>query len=292
MKLQYIAAAVALATGMGAANAALERGSNGNGSLIMIAYDNRGGTTTAGVFDLGLSINDLIGATGNGTAIDAASLSETVGTMKWDFINNTITLDGTVTSFGGTNDWTGAWNTLLANSDAADLRFVVTGFDTTGFGTNKRSIVTGVQDPLPSQLFNLTSAASNVQAIAAQFDIFTPQNSRGTHTTAANGAYTFTAADGATTRANGYAMAGDGFSTNWRGTNNLGGETFANMATYLWAVDGTAAERILAYEVTLDVANGVLSAAVPTPAVPEPSTYALVIAGLAVAGIAARRRKA
>ena len=62
MKLQYIAAAVALATGMGAANAALERGSNGNGSLIMIAYDNRGGTTTAGVFDLGLSINDLIGS--------------------------------------------------------------------------------------------------------------------------------------------------------------------------------------------------------------------------------------
>ncbi|MEK8086073.1 PEP-CTERM sorting domain-containing protein [Aquabacterium sp. A3] len=292
MKLQYIAAAVALATGMGAANAALERGSNGNGSLIMIAYDNRGGTTTAGVFDLGLSINDLIGATGNGTAIDAASLSETVGTMKWDFINNTITLDGTVTSFGGTNDWTGAWNTLLANSDAADLRFVVTGFDTTGFGTNKRSIVTGVQDPLPSQLFNSTTNASNIQQIAAQNDIFTPQNSRGTHTTVANGAYTFTAADGATTRANGYAMAGDAFGNNWRNFNNLGGETFANMATYLWAVDGTAAERILAYEVTLDVANGVLSAAVPTPAVPEPSTYALVIAGLAVAGIAARRRKA
>ena len=287
MKLQYIAAAVALATGMGAANAALERGSNGNGSLIMIAYDNIGGTTTAGVFDLGLSINDLIGATGNGTAIDAASLSETVGTMKWDFINNTITLDGTVTSFGGTNDWTGAWNTLLANSDAADLRFVVTGFDTTGFATNKRSIVTGVKDPLPSQLFNSTTAASNVQQIAAQNDIFTPQNSRGTHTTAANGAYTFTAEAGATTRANGYAMGGDGFAANWRGTNNLGGETFVSASTYLWAVDGTAAERILPFELTLNVADGTLVAAVP-----EPSTYALVIAGLAVAGIAARRRKA
>lgn len=288
MKLQYIAAAVALATGMGAANAALERGSNGNGSLIMIAYDNIGGTTTAGVFDLGLSIDDLIGATGKGTTIDSNSLSETVGTMKWDFINNTITLDGTVTSFGGTNDWTGAWNTLLANSDAADLRFVVTGFDTTGRGPLQRSIVTGVKDPRPSDLFNSTTNASNVQQIAiGNNDIFTPQNSRGTHATAANGAYTFTAADGATTRANGYAMAGDGFAANWRGTNNLGGETFANMSTYLWVVDGTAAERILPFEVTLNVADGTLVAAVP-----EPSTYALVIAGLAVAGIAARRRKA
>jgi hypothetical protein len=288
MKLQYIAAAVALATGMGAAHAGLERGSNGNGSLIMIAYDNRGGTTTAGVFDLGLSVNDLIGATGNGTAIDAASLSETVSEMKWDFINNTITLDGTVTSFGGTNNWTAAWNTLLANSDAADLRFVVTGFDTTGAGAAKRSIVTGVKDPLPSQLFNSPAAASNVQQIAVgNNDIFTPQNSRGTHATAANGAYTFTAADGATTRANGYAMAGDGFGYNWRNFNNLGGETFATASTYLWAVDGTAAERILRYEVSLNVADGTLVAAVP-----EPSTYALMVAGLAVAGIAARRRKA
>lgn len=287
MKLQYIAAAVALATGMGAANAALERGSNGNGSLIMIAYDNIGGTTTAGVFDLGLSIDDLIGATGKGTTIDSNSLSETVGTMKWDFINNTITLDGTVTSFGGTNNWTGAWNTLLANSDAADLRFVVTGFDTTGAGPAKRSIVTGVKDPLPSQLFNSPAAASNVQQIATTFDIFTPQNSRGTHATAANGAYTFTAADGATTRGNGYAMAGDGFSAKWRNFNNMDGETFASASTYLWVVDGTAAERILPFELTLNVADGTLVAAVP-----EPSTYALVIAGLAVAGIAARRRKA
>lgn len=287
MKLQYIAAAVALATGMGAAHAGMERGSNGNGSLIMIAYDNRGGTTTAGVFDLGLSVNDLIGATGNGTAIDATSLSETVSTMKWDFINNTITLDGTITSFGGTNNWTAAWNTLLANSDAADLRFVVTGFDTTGIGANKRSIVTGVKDPLPSQLFNSTTPATNVQQIAGTNDIFTPVNSRGTHASAANGAYTFTAADGATTRANGYAMAGDGFANNWRNFNNLGGETFATASTYLWVVDGLAAERILSYEVSLNVADGTLVAAVP-----EPSTYALMVAGLAVAGIAARRRKA
>ena len=192
-------------------------------------------------------------------------------------------MDGTVTSFGGTNDWTAAWNTLLANSDAADLRFVVTGFDTTGIGANKRSIVTGEQNPVA--LLTATQG-TNVQQIAGSFDIFTPQNSRGTHATAANGAYTFTAANGAATRANGYAMGGDGFSANWRGFNPMKGETFADTATYLWAVDGLGNERILAYEVTLNVADGTLVAAVP-----EPSTYALMVAGLAVAGIAARRRK-
>jgi hypothetical protein len=287
MKLQYIAAAVALATGMGAANAAMERGSNGNGSLIMIAYDNRGGTTTAGVFDLGLSIDDLIGATGTGTAVNAASLSETVSEMKWNFINNTFSINGNVTTAYGNNDWTAAWNKLLANSDAADLRFVVTAFDTTGFGAQRRSIVTGVQNPTAAQLNNTTVDFTNSQQIAGSNDIFTPQNSRGTHATADNGAYTYTADDGPATRASGYAMAGDAFAANWRGGNKLGGETFASATTYLWVQDGLAKERILPFQVNLNVANGTLVAAVP-----EPSTYALVIAGLAVAGIAARRRKA
>ena len=41
------------------------------------------------------------------------------------------------------------------------------------------------------------------------------------------------------------------------------------------------------------VANGTLTYNIAlAPAVPEPSTYALVIAGLAVAGAAARRKKA
>lgn len=284
MKLQYIAAAVALAAA-GTANAAMERGSNGNGSLILIAYDNIGGTTTAGVFDLGLSIDDLIGVTGNGTAVAANTLEN--AHIVWDFAGNSITVNGAVTSFGGTNNWTAAWNTLLANSDAADLRFVVTGFDTTGIGANKRSIVTGVAEPTAQMLNNNTTQANNTQQIAGSFDIFSPINGKGTHGSAANGAYTFTSADGATTRANGYAMADDGFAYNWRTGNLLNGETFAGTEATLWVLDGLAKERKF-NTVNLNVAGGQLVMG----AVPEPSTYALMFAGLVVAGVVARRRAA
>lgn len=288
MKLQYIAAAVALAAAAGSANAAMERGSNGNGSLVLIAYDNIGGTTTAGVFDLGLSIDDVIGATGNGATVAANTLEN--AHIVWDFTGNTITVNGAVTSFGGNNDWTAAWNTLLANSDAADLRFVVTGFDTTGIAANKRSIVTGVAEPTTTQLNNNTAQATNVQQIAGSFDIFSPLNTRGTHTSAANGAYTFTSADGATTRANGYAMAADGFSREWRSNNLLNGETSAGTEATLWVLDGLAKERKF-NTVNLNVAGGQLVMGV-APAVPEPSTYALMFAGLVVAGVVARRRAA
>lgn len=285
MKLHHIAAVVALAAA-GTAHATMERGSNGNGSLVLIAYDKLGGTTTAGMFDLGLSVNDLIGATGNGTTVAANTLEN--AHIVWDFKGNTITVNGTVTSFGGTNDWTAAWDTLLGNVDMADLQFVVTGFDTTGFGANKRSIVTGQADP--EKLFTDNTLSTNLQQIAGSFDIFSPVNSRGTHSSAANGGYTFTAADGATTRANGYAMAGDGFSNEWRGFNVLKGETFAGVESYLWAVDALSGERRLG-SVNLNVAGGQLVMNMPA-AVPEPSSYALALTGLVAAGFVARRRRA
>lgn len=282
MKLHHIAAVVALATA-GVAHASMERGSNGNGSLVLIAYDKLGGTTTAGMFDLGLSVNDLIGATGNGSTVAANTLEN--ANIVWDFNANTIKVNGVVTSFGGSNDWTAAWNTLLGNVDMADLQFVVTAFDTTGVGANKRSIVTGEANP--ETLFTDNAVSTNLQQVAGTNDIFSPVNTKGTHATAANGAYTFTAADGATTRANGYAMAGDGFANNWRNFNSLKGETFAGTESYLWVVDGLSAERRLG-AVNLNVSAGQLVMG----AVPEPTTYALALTGLVAAGFVARRRRA
>ena len=288
MKLQYIAAAVALAAAAGSANAAMERGTNGNGSLVLIAFDKKGGTTTAGMFDLGLSVNDLVGtdATSNGTLVDTSSLQN--ANIVWDFRANTISVNNVVTSFGGSNDWTAAWDKLLANVDMADLQFVVTGFDNLGVGAKKRAIVTGVSDPTAQQLANNGTQASGLHQVAgASNDIFSPQNTLGTHATAANGAYTFISADGSATRANGYAMAGDGFANNWRNFNLLSGETDAGTEASLWLVDGLANERKF-NTVNLNVAAGQLVMG----AVPEPSTYALMFAGLVVAGVVARRRAA
>lgn len=293
MKLKHIAAALAVLAA-GTANAAIATG--GNGSLVMIAYDKTptgSFNNVAGVFDLGITIDDLIGATGNGTAVSATALQSK--DLSWNFNTNTLSIGGVVSNAYGANNWTAAWNTLLANTDAADLSFVVTAFDTVGFGANLRSIVTGKAG---STATFTTANGSAVQAIAGgkANDIFAPIANKGTIGTSANGAYTFTPADGATTRANGYAMAGDAFGTEWRSANSLLGETLASNTTALYAVDG-AGKRIQLGATTpgkgvveLDAATGTLSYSVS--AVPEPSSYAMMIAGLAVAGAVARRRRA
>jgi hypothetical protein len=292
MKLQQIAAALALVAA-GTANAAMVGG--GNGSIVLIAFDKLGGTTTSGMFDLGLTLDSFWGATGNGSGAAAGSLAATAGTnIVWDFKNNTIAVNGTVTTaYGATNAWTAAWDRLVANVDSADLQFVVTAFDTTGNGAAKRTLVTGVENPTAAQLNNSTSQASNLQqpALLQPRDIFTPASTRGTHATADNGANTFIAADGPATKLNGYAVAGDAFANNWVNNNLLNGETFATNAAALWVVDGLANERKALYTVRLDVANGQLIYGTPA-VVPEPATYALAFAGLAIAGVAARRRRA
>jgi hypothetical protein len=288
MKLKHIAAAMALIA-TGAANAAIATG--GNGSLVLIAYDKTASgsfATTAGVFDLGLSVDDLIGSTGNGSGAAATSLAGLGKNVVWDFVGNTIKVDGVTTAFGGTNSWNAAFSTLLANTDADQLKFVVTGFDTTGSGPNVRSIVTGTAGNTTT--FTTSQAAGlNLIGGTKANDIFTPIVNKGTIASAANGAYTYTTADGAATRINGYAMAGDAFGNNWRNNNVLNGETLASNSASLYVVDGTAAYKEFA-TVAFSAANGTLT--LTTAAVPEPTTYALVIAGLAVLGAAARRRAA
>lgn len=297
MKLQHIAAAVALVAA-GAANATMATG--GNGSLVLIAYDKSpvgSFNNVAGVFDLGITLDDLIGSTGNGTAA-AAGLH--TSNLSWDLDSNTFSINGVASTAYGANSWADAWATLTANVDAANFSYVVTAFDTVGFGAAVRSIVTGKVDSTAN--FNTTQAVSmNAIAGGKANDIFAPLNTRGTNPTVANGAYTFTTADGAATRGNGYAMAGDGFGNEWRSNNVLQGETLASNTTGLYVVDGAAKKLRLGAGtegnglVALNAATGTLSYTVSlpvTPAIPEPSTYALVIAGLAVAGVAARRRRA
>lgn len=296
MKLQRFAVAAALLASV-SAHASIAGG--GNGSLVMIAYDkNLSGafSATAGVFDLGLTIDDVIGASGNGSGVVAtAALQQGVA---WDFINNTIKIGGVVTSFGGTNDWTAAWNRLLANVDAADLTFVITAFDTVGVGAAQRSLVTGRPD---ATAHFTTVNASGLQQIAAGKvnDIFTPIANRGTIASVANGAYTFTSADGVATRSNGYVMAGDAFANEWRNNNVLQGETLASNITDLYVVDGTGKSLKLGLGLSLSAASGVLTNVLdynygldhPVSTTPEPGGWALLAAGLAVVGSALRRQE-
>ena len=290
MKLTHIVAAAALAVA-GSANAAIDKGTAGNGSLFLLAFDNLPDTanfiTTAGLFDLGFTLDDLASPTGNGA--ETSTLAPLASSsIVWNFANNTVTVGGVQNTTLGTNDWTGAFNTLIANSDAADLRWVVGANDTTGFGAAKRSLITGAELPTTQQLTDQNAGnTSALAAISVANDIFTPIATKGTIGTADNGAYTFTAADGSTTRANGYMVAGDGFANNWRNANKLGGTVYAPEINGLWLADGNGAERLLG-KLALDVSAQTLTF---TP-VPEPSTYALMGLGLVGVALVARRRRA
>ena len=296
MQIKHILAAAALVA-TGAANAAIDKGAAGNGSLFMIGFDNQGGTTTAGLFDLGFSLDDFVSAaaTGANTALGTNGVDGT--TIVWNFKTNTVTVNGALASIGS-NSWTAAYNTLIANSDAGELQYVVGAHDTTGFGAGQRALISGSTTATLS--LQTGSSTTNLGQIVSTNDIFTPIANKGTIGSVDNGAYTFTAADGATTRSNGYMVAGDGFANNWRNNNKLGGTVYAGEVNGLWFADGLGNERMLGGDkvgaslrqstVLFNAAAGTLTFA--TAAVPEPSTYAMALLGLAVAGVAARRRRA
>lgn len=292
MKLQHIAAALALVA-TGAANAAIQSGTNGDGSLFLIAFDNQNGTTTSGMFDLGYTLSSFAGATGNGsTSSTLGALAAPNTTVVWNFLTNTVTFNGASVTTLGSNSWASAYNTLIANADAGEIQYVVGANDTTGFGANKRSLISGSVDASDQQLTSQNATnTSTLALISTTNDLFTPIANKGTIGSADNGAYTFTSADGATTRSNGYVMAGDGFGNNWRNANKLGGTVYAGEENGLWLADGNGNEQLLG-RLVFSTATGTLTFTNVVPSVPEPSTYAMALLGLGVVGLMARRRRA
>lgn len=293
MKLQHIAAALALVAA-GAANAAVQSGTNGDGSLFLIAFDKQNGTTTSGFFDLGYTLNSFASATGNGSSTTLGALAAPNTTVVWNFLSNTISLNGGQVTTLGTNDWSASFTKLLANSDAAELQWAVGANDTVGFGASRRSLISGSVDASAADLLAQNTANNtNLGQITTTNSIFTPLANKGTIDSADNGAFTFTAADGdASTKADGYVVAGNGFADNWRNANKIGGTKYANEENGLWLVDGgTAGADQLLGRLIFNTATGTLTYT-NVPSVPEPSTYAMALMGLAVAGLMARRRRA
>jgi len=307
MKLQHIAAAVALAVA-GSANAAVDQFSTGNSSFFLVAYDNAGGsfTQTASLFDLGFNLNDIAGATGNAANGALGTLAQAGTNVVWNFNTNTVTINGTVASIG-TNDWSGNFAKLVANSDAGQIRWTVGAADSTGILGDQRYLITG--QPNASALS--TQNGTNTTGLAGSAGLLNNTNvtSKGTLSSADNGAWTFaaTAGDGAATAANGYVIDSTIFGTgNWRTKNVLTTPTVLDGAQQnLWLADATGNEIRLGQLPVGQTVPGFLNNSttlvfnsvtgtltMSTPAVPEPSTYAMALVGLALAGVVARRRRA
>lgn len=304
MKLQHIAAAVALAA-VGSAHAAIDNFTTGNGSLFLVAYDNAGGsfTQTASLFDLGFNLDDIAGATGNGTVGAIGPLAAPGTTTVWNFNNNTVTVDG-VTRDIGTNSWSTAFAKLVANSDAGQIKWTVGAGDNVGFAANARYLITG--QPTAASLSSQN--ASNTTGLTTTNSLFGMNIlNKGTLNVEGvdNGGWTFAAAeDGAATATNGYIIDSTVFGLNWRSRNLLNKAIVLDGEQQnLWLADASGAEVRVGEQplagpeflngagtLTFNSVAGTLTLAIP--AVPEPSTYALALIGLGLVGAIARRRRA
>jgi hypothetical protein len=311
MKLQHIAAAVALVAA-GAANASIADFSSGNSSLFLLAYDNAGGsfTQTSSIYDLGYLLSDF--TTGDMGAVN--------NKVVWDFAGNTITRNGSTVTTLGTNDWNGAFDKLLANVDAGQMKWTIGAGDKLGSGASVNYLVSG--QPTSTQLTAQTGSNTTGMAVADQ--MFPALNlGKGSIVSAANGAFTFAAADGiSATRANGYVIDGTAFGTNWATKNQITSSISTGTKNNLWQLNGLGAENQIgvytlgADETITNAANLVSSptqlagtyagtfifnataktltweTAAITANVPEASTYSLALVGMVLAGVVARRRRA
>jgi hypothetical protein len=245
-------AAAALVATSGFASAAIDTGATGNGELFFRAYDST--TTQAYFFDTGLSFASFT---------PAAATNQTFSLTNFASFLSTVTASTTVWGVYGTDN-------------AAP----------TGFYTTAVSAIS--TNPKLSNISNINGRmvnAANLANIAA-----------GNADTALNNNSVVT---GASTATSGFLDTGLNFTNNLAGGKAAG--TLDETSLLFYGFDkGTVANSTRtqfanaagAATWNLNTTTGTLSFVTATAPVPEPSTYALAIAGLAVVGALARRKKA
>ncbi|MFZ5521073.1 MAG: PEP-CTERM sorting domain-containing protein [Pseudomonadota bacterium] len=261
MKIKSLALAAALALTAGAANAALTKGDNitTGSSLMLIAYDTD--AQVSYVKDLGTYTNDFY-TTGK------------LSPASW-LVND------------------GEWSEFLAASTVSNINWLVLGYQGSGAAVESRKIMTTAQVGTTHEQI-LTGNNNNLNNTFGTLTNFVGAASlTGTHLQEDNGSSFNQVGEGP--GGNAYFMGVD--RSNAQGnlkyqTNNLLGATAefvflarpgtSGLATPLFQQPGYftfGADNTGAY--TLSYAP-----------VPEPSTYALMVAGLAAVGLVARRRAA
>ncbi len=276
LKMKLMAAAVALAatTGANAATAgSMDNFQSGNSSLAFIALDSVGSPISM-MMDLDFNLNSFLP-----TAMSAPGT-----TIQWNFGANTLTVNGIASASTQTN-WSGALGSFNALAQTADTKWGVIAGDsaTTRYLTTvvAGTPITTVDNTTKSNLgsFSLVDLMVNDQGNAQQL--------AGT-----NGS---TASSG-----NGYVGQTYGLGTSasrgWQNRIATSVVTLANVGSnadfYLYDTTspggGIAPAKATPYAGIFNYNAGVLTYSVA--AVPEPSEYALMLAGLGMLGFMARRR--
>jgi hypothetical protein len=291
-KLNALVAA-ALLVAAGSANAAIDGAFSAKGELMINFISQGGPSASAGgddisaVFDLGVSMNDFL------THKNQAGYTQT-----WSL---------TTANYGS------AWNDLLAfSADDTKIEFNVIALDNTGQADAGSRYLTTNDIATYSSLTN-----ANLNGFENMDQYVTANNGRGTHATEVNGASTAVATDPSNTYFRLVNGAGQGDTWLTKTTDTT--KTLATAQNFWFltnnglVANGQAAKSAFGFDLDLDgileadnngsaaggfsefgewsvnAAAGTVTFSNPV-AVPEASTYGMMLAGLGLVGFMARRR--
>lgn len=270
MKFQVkaLVAALALSAATVPAQAAMTFATSGDSSMILTLLDFN--SNVSATFDLGYSYT---------TFQDLVTAASTTGTYTFDLASG---------------DYAGAWGSFWNIASATTTKWAVYAADGTGAGVGARGIISTYASGA-----NLTNSNQLQTSIANFNGYMTNNNALENHNSVENGASVVTSnLSRAYAGGTAYGSAG-----RINGQGHVSMTTLGNDMTVVQQLTGAAAASPVAFN-TLGNAQGdykfnmstagTLTFSVPgvaTP-VPEADSYAMLLAGLSVIGLVARRRKA
>lgn len=273
LRIKLMAAAVAMAASAGA-SADMSTIASGNSSLAFIALDSVGSPISV-MMDLRYTLDQFL-----------PSLATTnAGSIQWNFNTNSLLVNGVAQS--GNFSWSDNLASFNANAQVGETKWAVIAGDSLSTASSTSPI---------RYLSTSTAALSTVDnQTLANLANFTGQNLL---YTANNLVQTDGVVDGSTATS-GQAYVGQTFGTagTWGNRTTGSWSAYANIGASqnFYSLFGTPAvgaptlATVSQYAGTFSYDAGVLTYAVA--AVPEPESFAMLLAGLGMIGAIARRRK-